>query len=67
MHEVRVAITVPRIHTTLMREIEEIVGRGRIFQQGTDERFFVDFLGRSAADLVVINLNQLPGVHATIL
>jgi hypothetical protein len=48
-------------------QVEEVVGRHRCYRQGTDARVFVDFSAREWADLAMVNLNLIPGVHAEIL
>jgi hypothetical protein len=53
-------------HAPKLAQVEEIVGRHH-YRQGTDSRLFADFLHRDEADLAVVNLNCIAGVHAQIL
>jgi hypothetical protein len=47
-------------------EVEELVGRNRLYVKGTDPSRYVD-LERAEADLLVLNLNYLVGTKAQIL
>jgi hypothetical protein len=49
------------------RELEQFVGSNRLYLKGTDASRYVDCRDRAEADLVVANLNYLPGVQARIL
>lgn len=39
-----------------LHELERLVGRNRVYQQGTDLDQYVDLTDRSEADLVIANL-----------
>ena len=49
-----------------LKEVEAEVGVNRLRRRGTDDGWFVDYRDRESADLVVINLNCIPGVKARI-
>ena len=48
-------------------QLMEVLPGRVLYQQGTDQRLLVDLPSRELADLAVVNLNLLPGVHALIL
>jgi len=45
-------------------EVEELVGSHRLYRKGTNQEWYLDFQERPEADLVLVNLNLLPGVEA---
>lgn len=50
-----------------LNQIEEVVGKHRVYLQGTFPDLLCDFARREWADLAVVNLNLIPGVKAEIL
>lgn len=50
-----------------LRDIQSIVGMTSVFRKGTDPHLFVNYHSRERANLEVIRLNELHGVHAHIL
>ena len=50
-----------------MNEIEALVGANRIYLKGTDSGRYLDCRDRAEADLLVTNLNLMPGVRARVL
>lgn len=50
-----------------LKEIESLVGRNFLYDKGTNRELYADFQDRLRADLIVVNLNLLPGVKARIM
>ena len=47
-------------------ELRKLVGRERVYQQGTDVHYYVDLRDRSEADLVMVNLEAV-GIRSRIM
>lgn len=62
----KLAIRLARHDHGILNDIEEIIGKHRIYLQGTDTPFYVDYYRREDANLAMVNLNQIIGVHAHI-
>ena len=56
-----------RARQAQLQEIEQLVGRHRLYEKGTDSSRYLDFRDRAEADLAMVNLNLIPGVKARIL
>lgn len=67
MNSTRISISINHMSPQIVEKVEDTIGRGRIFNQGTDSRLFAEFYRRDLADLAVINLNLIHGVKAEIM
>lgn len=67
MSNTRISISMAHMTPQIVEKVEETIGRGRIFNQGTDDRLFAEFYRRDLAGLAVINLNLIHGVKAEIM
>ena len=62
----KLAIQLARHDHGTLNDIEDVVGKHRIYLQGTNAPFYVDYYRREDANLAMVNLNQINGVRAHI-
>ena len=50
-----------------VREVETLMGSERLYRKGTSPEWYLDLPSREQADLLLANLNLLPGLRCRIL